>query len=386
MLVANRYSPDRIFQTAGKAFFAAVYFFYLTCVIFVGDYYVANYSIYAFWLVSLSGILFWFPLKRETAAGFVICLPLAILVTFGVFTKNIEAGYFSAPLFMLVSILALNRFRSVIADRQLIVYWMSGVALTLFFLFVLLVNSGSSRTSLIFGPTILYRIILFFYAICIIFSIHGRRRLLAVVFTCMAFYSVLKIGSRGGIVALFFIWLLITRRFFSWKYVVFSAIALLIAYLMSDVDGILSSRAFYFSSDSESSNIRLDKLAMVQNFLQGGEILGGMTNPNSLVGNYPHNILAEFLIFHGIFAFLGILFLVLFLVKVFLKEAGRRDWMYDSLIVFSPIFVGSLFSGSLLDNYFFVSAACYLMGLGLVRSGNRMAKNEIFSTNGKAAP
>lgn len=371
MRVSKSLSPQRIFHTIAESSFVASYFIYLCCVIFVGDYYLRDYSTYAFWVVLILGAPFWFPLNRSTVISILICLPLALLASLGVAYKNIELGYYSAPLFVLCSILALNRFQKIMIDRDVVIYWISAGLLCFFFLFVLVTDSISSRTSLVFGPTILYRVVLFFYAVCLIYDLRNKKRLMITVFACMAFYSVLKIGSRGGIVALFFLWALVAFRYFSWRNFILILLALGGAYVLSDVDAILSSRAFYFSSDSESSYIRLNKLAMIDEFFNGNEVLFGMSYPYSIVGNYPHNIFAEFLIFHGIFAFGLLLALVLAVAKIFLSSG--RTWINDSIIIFSPVMVGSLFSGSLMDNYFFVAGACYIVSAYYFPTDRRMS-------------
>jgi hypothetical protein len=359
MRASGRLSPSNVFQSATGSLWSIAYFLYLSAVIFVGDYYLQEYAIFGFWIVLVCGLPFWFPVARVTAAAICIGLPLAILICLGAVYKNIEPAYYQAPMFMILSILALNRFEKIMIVRDIAIYWLSAIILSFFFLFVLVSDSVSSRTSLIFGPTILYRVVLFFYAVCLVFSLRYRNRLLTVIFACMAFYSVLKIGSRGGIVALLFLWGLVAFRNFSIKYFLLIAFALLVAYFFLDLDAIFSSRAFYFSSDSESSNIRLDKLAMIDEFLSGEEVLFGMSYPYALVGNYPHNIFAEFLIFHGVIAFAILLFFVLLVAKAYIFPGPQ--WVTDSIIIFSPILVGALFSGSLLDNYFFVAIACYLV-------------------------
>lgn len=214
---------------------------------------------------------------------------------------------------------------------------------------------------MVFGPTILYRVILFFYAYCLIYLLHHDRTFTAIAITCITFYAVLKIGSRGGIIAIGVIWLILIIRYLSINFLIKMLVALMLLWYFLDWEEIFSSRAFYFSSDSESTNIRLDKLSMVEQFLNSKEIWFGMSNPSALVGNYPHNIFAEILIYHGLIAF-GIFF-VLNMISLYIvfRNFSQKKWIFNFALLFAPIFVGAQFSGNLLDNYFYITAMAFLI-------------------------
>lgn len=338
-----------------------VYFLFIFSVIFVGDYYFSPGGIFAYWLLLIAGAWFIIPLTGAVGGALLISAPFVILLLAGSAYKSIDAAYYQAPIFALISIAFLGRLEALISSPKTIIFGFSFFCLAAFSLFVFIFDSGSSRTSLVFGPTILYRVILFFYGYCLLFLIPRDRSLLIVFSSALAFYSVLKIGSRGGIVSLGVIWLLALRGRISWRLLAWSGIIFCAALIIFGIEDISSSRAFYFSSDSESTNVRLDKLRMVSYFLEGDEVFFGMSNPTSLVGNYPHNIFAEILIFHGLLAFL--LFCIMNLTTIFfaLRINEKNNWIYKLIILMSPILIGSQFSGSLMDNYFYISLMCYII-------------------------
>jgi hypothetical protein len=213
----------------------------------------------------------------------------------------------------------------------------------------------------------LYRVILFFYAYCLIYLAHHNRNIATIIISCIAFYAILKIGSRGGIVAIAAMWLLLFHRHISTALILKVSLALLVATPFLDLESILSSRAFNFSTDSESTNVRLDKLWMIEQFLGGDEIWLGTSNPSALVGNYPHNIFAEILIFHGLIAFIVFLSLNILTFYIIFKHGRNEKWVFNFALLFAPVFVGAQFSGSLMDNYCYISGMSFLIGTKLIK-------------------
>lgn len=341
-------------------------FIFLVALLFVGDYFIVELNIFAFWLVAAAGSIFFLRLNSKVILGaLALYAPLFVLLISGVVYKELDPFYYRATVFVAVTITFLSSIEKNILTAPKWVAVFSMLMLLAFTIFGIFDDSGRSRSTVVFGPTILYRVILLFYAVCIIYLLPAGRKWLLVILSGVAFYCIIKIGSRGGLVSIIVMWLLILRRDiklspFAWAAVI--AAGVLISF---KADYILSSRAFYFSQDSVSSNVRLHKLEMIGEFLRGDELWFGMKNPHALVGNYPHNIFAEFLVFHGIFAFTLLACLCLPFFFSLIDAGRRRPDQFQLLLLATPILVGAQFSGSLLDNYSFVAIACYASALSL---------------------
>ncbi|MGB0895402.1 MAG: hypothetical protein ACPGUD_13445, partial [Parashewanella sp.] len=86
--------------------------------------------------------------------------------------------------------------------------------------------------------------------------------------------------------------------------------------------------------------------------------LGDLNYLYPIAGKYPHNIIIELIVYNGIVFFT--FFVVCFLFSAF-QLIKREDGRF-LLVVMSPILIGTLLSGSMIDNYavFFVLIYCVL--------------------------
>jgi hypothetical protein len=336
---------------------------YAACVFFVGDYYINDLEMHAFWVLSVFGIWSFSSVRyAATRYAFVIFFPACLIISIGIIYKQIELSYYNSLGFIMIAIL----FVAIVKDQLSIALGplaiCSAGVLIAFAFYVYNAHTESTRVTLLFGPTILYRVVLFFYGIaaacCIARNMSAASILLAVV----AFYAIYKIGSRGGIVALVAMWLVMLRVTGALRFKTLLLGVVLAAFFISYSDVFLGSRTFYFSSDSESSNVRIDKLAAAYDYIASPSVWLGMVEPSKLVGNYPHNIFAEFLVFHGLFATLLLIFYSSALPLVILDGGRRYPACFNLIIIFMPIIIGAQFSGSLIDNYAYVAFLCYIWG------------------------
>ena len=109
-------------------------------------------------------------------------------------------------------------------------------------------------------------------------------------------------------------------------------------------------RSFYFDVQNASEGYRLQFLYSSLDFLNEASIFQlvfGVGPGSKYFINYPHNYLVEILVYHGIYFFL--IHLVAALLIMLKKFRLKTEFTLFFFIV-SPIVVGSMVSGDLLDN------------------------------------
>ncbi|MGL1277293.1 hypothetical protein [Vibrio parahaemolyticus] len=329
------------------------FFGFIFCLIFSGDYYVSDLNVYLFYVVSIFSIYFIRFEKKENYYAILVYLFFLLLCVISSPIKFLEDGYYHSFVFSLIAFFCFSIYIDLFKEPNKDLVIASLLLIFVFFVIVIVNPSQTNRTSFIFGPTILYRVVLFFYGVSLIYFLKNSKYFSFIFITGVTFFCILKIGSRGGIVVMFA--MLFSGLFFFARLkslIKFIPLIIIPVLFFVDFDYVLSSRAFYFSSESESSNVRLDKLSMVYSFMDSkfSEIFFGLEVPSKLVGNYPHNIFAEILFYHGLFAF--VLF-SLFYSFTFIVPFLTKDREIKSIFIISlPILIGSQFSGRLLDNYF----------------------------------
>lgn len=342
-----------------QSFFLMLFF----AITFSGDYYVNGLNIYLFFLF-IPFFLFMFIFKKKVDLKNIILACIFCLISspaiIGVVYKEIAESYYFSFFFIFMMILILNEFFSIYSSPNKYIGILCVVITFSFFILLVIVTTGA-RSYFIFGPTILYRIYLLFYAISAIYLLSNKSYSVFIILSFIALLSVIVIGSRGGIVVILSMWVVILFKYFSIRFqcVVFTSL-IIISTLLFKFTTIFSSRAFYFSLSSESSNVRLDKLKLIYDFFDYNtfEVLFGLNSPHVLVGKYPHNILVEILIFHGLIYF--VIFIILFVFYIIYPMVSKNIRNTNMFILTLPIVIGSQFSGRLLDNYFSISAIYYL--------------------------
>jgi len=250
---------------------------------------------------------------------------------------------------------------------------------TVFFIIlttVVFFNSGGSRLGsnsvFIFGPNIMYRIygVLFFifYYVIVDNKLEVNKQLLFVFI--LSFICLISTGSRGGTIVFLMEFIAVAYYFRKETllrlFILFSTAILVYVFiqyweLISSVLG----RAVYFDATADSENTRLSMLDDFFHFIDYESLqpmLFGLGNNNHYYSElYPHNIIIEFIVYHGLLFFWFISLCLLYMIN---KMRTNKD-IRSLAFVYSPIAFGAMVSGYYLDNFTIISLIFYSF-LGLV--------------------
>lgn len=230
-------------------------------------------------------------------------------------------------------------------------------------------DSEGSRQSLIFGPNVYYRIIGMIGLIHIIFFKvnynYKKKSIVTFLFNLfgtllsliIAISILVKTGSRGASmvclwVVLWFLFSVLTTKKILLKIIsvaVLSGLAIFI--INSNYITLFSSRAFMYQDKGASSasiSRRTEFLTNFFDFFQNNNYFLG--EGSNYIYSYPHNLYLDLLYNGGIIPFLLIIFFSFRYTILIFKGNLQENWKILSLI-FSPIYIGSLVSGTIYDNY-----------------------------------
>jgi hypothetical protein len=210
------------------------------------------------------------------------------------------------------------------------------------------------------------------------------------VFISFGFITLLATGSRGALVIIVFIIAIMifdaTRNPFSKQIKktrkslskqdkktrgsIFFFMLLFIAYISLNYEFFFNLfwRSFYFSMENASIATRQGFLGEFLDYVRSASVkdfLIGSGFNTRIFSYYPHNLFMEYLVYHGITLFLLSVYYLLILIKAIIKpplKRCKRDYM---ALVLAPIFLGSLFSGSMFESYPILSFSFLIMGESL---------------------
>jgi|GEM_PF-2445849 hypothetical protein len=330
------------------------------CLVFIGDFSIDGF--YFLPLVALISSVFFVLRYRKLyrGGGYWLVGYFFLVVFLGKAAFFEDSGYSVFIFGFLASVFCLPYFYDLI-DRSSAPFGVSLGGLVALFFVAVFISGEDLRFNFIFGPTILYRVVGFFWGVVLLSSISQRKGFYpwgALLCTFLAVYILFRTGSRGAI-------LVLAVMFFSLYWVAgfkkkIIAALLLLPLLFSALHDFSFNEYRAFNFGGESTEVRISKVSAVNDFLTTGNVFWGASDPSVYVGVYPHNIVVEFLVYYGIPAFVALLVL---LVAFFGLVAVNRK-MAVMMLPFYPIVVGSLFSGSNMDNYFVIAVLIY-SGWGL---------------------
>lgn len=230
---------------------------------------------------------------------------------------------------------------------------------------IILNNSSTGRVNFIFGPNVLYRVLCFLMIMSFGYAFVIKKNVLILIILFLSVISLLKIGSRGGIILLLFSLLCLFHykvKKIKLSYIVyffifmFSLIGLILLFIN---DLPINQRLLLFNVGDNTSSIGIRFYTLkwyVDNFLDVTFNIHGMYDyfftSFSIPGYlYPHNMILEFVIFYGVVGFIAscIYFLILFIV---IKRFITSPFSYSHVCFYSMLILtpSVFFSGSLNDN------------------------------------
>lgn len=352
----------------------------LFCITFSGDYTIYGVPLFfIFWLIIFI-IRRNFRLEKTEILGqiFILLTLLPILVQINKYSFEYYCGAYYAILYVNAIVFGTYVVERLLSDYpgSKLAQWLP--AILLIFLGVLTEGSsgGGSRQSIIFGPNVYYRIVgVIFLLHLVIFQKYytitiKKYQLWSLVTSFFVTVSALIItlyilfttGSRGativGIVLLLsFLHTVLSIKI---KWLKIASLGMLIYLVMLFLNSSFSasffdSRAFWFYDRGASSGSIAARAGFLENFssffLEDNFLLG---EGNSYLYSYPHNLYLDLLYNAGVFPFLVLVVFSAMYIVLLWKEKIPGNWKILTLIVL-PIYLGSLVSGTLYDNYPVVS-------------------------------
>lgn len=322
-------------------------------VIFIGDFGVDGLKISPILLPLLAPLLLFLTWPKIDRLGLFLWLFFAVFLMLPIL-KITSDPYYLYLVPIAVFPLVYFQTKPMVQPSTFIVFGSALMLLLLAGSLIFLGGKIGTRTTVIFGPNVLYRVIATFIALTLFVPCKRGKILILLSFlaTFVGAYGILLTGSKGAILELLFILFLFLAQS---KIRIGIAISTAFAVIMS-VDLIalpfLDIRLLRFSSDLSSISVRLDAYASVSDFLNLSisEILFGYGNFRSLTYIMPHNIYLEGLLAHGL---IFTIFLVVGTASYFVFLAANirkpEKWWFD--IPLLTVFIGALVSGTYGHNY-----------------------------------
>lgn len=238
---------------------------------------------------------------------------------------------------------------------------------------------GVVRANIVFGPNVLYRVYGFLFGLIVIMGFsradfRGIGRPLSSLTVSLSLFilvgllsvAMIATGSRGALIAFFSLLLVL-----AWLAQTFSDCArtlrrgifvliTCVGILAFVIVGPLLGRMLSFDLANASEDVRLGYFSRTLDFLVSEKLFGlflGAGESNSYYDFYPHNIFLEALVYGGFYMLMIVaVAYVSIVVVVLLRTQRSRD-----VIPYVGVFVGTLLSGSMLDNYSILGLGFFLL-------------------------
>lgn len=367
------------------AFLRPIYVLVFFLLTFVNDYAILDGSIYLYYFLWFSIILLRFLGGLKFVRSEIISQTLLALLLSPIFVVSVYYNalpYINYMLFAILYINALQGFKGISEYGPSLPisrgFWLLGILL--FIIAIYLFSSSGGRTTILFGPNTLYRLLPFVFCIIVIFTKVDfyKSSNLIFIFIAMIFtlVSMATTGSRGAVIVIgsyFLYFVLFGGRLGigTIARIIIGGIILGLTFAFMDLIELLFWRLVNFDPSGDSISVRESYASDAYLFINRPDsfldLLFGVSQNNELWDNYPHNYLFEFLVYGGIW-FLSIFLIPLLLFSFsILLDRQKKDSLF---LLFLPFFIGGLASGDLAYNFPVLSILYFL--IVIKRSGVRL--------------
>lgn len=300
------------------------------CLIFVGDYAVCG--VYLYYIFFLFFIIYRHSrLSRRTLRSSAFLLLLFLDVLF----KEVAQDGSVSKIFILISApIWLDYSMSISEKTHENKFWTLSLSLIAFFVSIHSISMGVTRGSFIFGPNILYRVYFFLGALSLYVWSQGKI-LTSLVLRVQTLLSLISTGSRTSLLLFPFLFRIQKMR----KWYLF-----LLAPLIYILIQLSNPRLMNFTGvEGGYRHLAFIKLINWSDYITTTQLLFGSSSVNPMYSFYPHNIFLEVIVEHGLFRLPVLVFGYFMFIKHLVKGLP--------VLHFLGIFVGSLVSGSLFENF-----------------------------------
>lgn len=341
---------------------SGIVFFIIFSLLFSGDYELLGLPVlyYIVLPVALVARLLFYPLQQTDLIA-VLVAGIAVLPPMILHAENSSQNYYLLGLCVMVTCVVFPIFKSFFRLERVSLF----ILLSLAVLFAQAFSgflSGHVRVAAVFGPNIMYRIILFLcFGYFLLQLRKNTKQVRGLIIFFPGLFAVLATGSRGGLVSWFVLFLLAlfislgrTYKFGRNFWYYFPGIA----FFMVGVVALLQqaqdyfTRPFYF--DFEGS-VRFGFFERYVSFYQEANILDllfGAGRDSHWFFFYPHNLFLEVSVWWGVgplILIVGYMISIGFAIRESVVSKMPSNALLASLLVL-PVFLGAQFSGSLFES------------------------------------
>jgi len=325
------------------------------CFIFVSSKEILNFNLFI--LLIPFYVIYWskFFHKKINLTGILVILLFLVITSLNLYNFQAKVSTWIpfallnlAPICFLLS--DLDNFKMKITLIEKLIFEVFIIAFSIF----AFLNIGN-RLHLVFGPNVIYKIIGFNYLIWLfVFSLKNNR-FYNFIIKCLFLLIMIKVGSRGGVLLFltvnFHYYFIIYKRLSYFKlFISLIPIIIITVIYFYDFLRLIFGRTLYFDINNQSESFRLKSIKDFFSWLDNSSffdfIIGSGLEQDPFMRIYPHNIFIELI--HGYGILVGIIFLILIINFFHTQNNLLKLILYNFLL-------GSVFSGSLLDNFIIFS-------------------------------
>ena len=357
-----------------------IIFLLTLAIIFVGDF--VKLHIFLFFPIYLFIISFRYvgDFKLQSAETISALVMAITFVTIMLANASSVSWYYFSLMFSVLFIFVIPMIEWLL-KRSEITYFCAAILLMMLPPAVLSITEGDIRSSIIFGPNVYYRIIGYLNIMFVLISFRtGKLRNYRFLVLLISVVILLSTGSRGaGFVVLLLLVLHVKVTYIDFRTGVFRVVLLFVSlgggflYFQEKLFERFW-RFFYFSLENSSLQVRASFFSDFLDYLKIldiGDLLFGDGESERVFSFYPHNIFLESFVYHGIFvSFIFVAYLFIFLYALYKPlNAGNRN--LNLVLLFSPIFLGSISSGNFFEAYTVAAVSIFVMARRVVNMAYR---------------
>lgn len=351
-----------------RVIFSSIAFFTIFCAVFSGDFSVSG--LYVFFLSPIIIILFRSALRISARkAEITSFLGMALVFSVVMLVNSADlSSYYWALVFAILFLFSIPLIELLLEQSE--VAYICGLILLAMLPFALLaIAQGHVRSSLLFGPNVYYRVVGFIYLMFLLTSIlTGAATKYRFFFLTVAIIILFSTGSRGTLpvtaaLIIFYIKSTLKKSQYNTLKLITGA-TLLISGVLYNLESIRARfwRLFYFDLENASLHTRFLFLLDAKHYVETmsfKDFLFGDGESQRVFSFYPHNIILETFVYHGVFMVLIFLTFGTFLLYTFFQPIDGKNKNANLVIIFSPIFLGSMVSGSFFEAYSIAAVATF---------------------------
>ncbi|MEH1966452.1 O-antigen ligase family protein [Nostoc sp.] len=327
------------------------------------------------WIVIFALRRNFFLSQAEISAQiFVVFALMPIFIQFYKYNFDYYFGAISVILYVNILVFGAYVIERLLSDSPgcKLVRWLPAISLIILGFLAHQFSGNDPRQSLIFGPNIYYRIVgsIFLLNLVLVHDNYSGKKdkisffslLTTILCLIIALFIMIKTGSRGAAVVgcMLTISFLYTVLYIRLKWLRFANITIIFALCglilkSSFSESIFDSRVFWFYDRGASSGSISARQGFWENlpsfFIKDNYLFG---EGSDYIYSYPHNLYLDILYNGGLLPCVILLIFTIIYGILLCKGKLNRNWKILTLIC-SPIYIGSLFSGTIYNNYSVIS-------------------------------